>query len=69
MQDQAETLAYINIEKNILDDQLFNLSYNQKFRPRVLSSQYYANFVAQTMKDRVRGKQFCLVGKEEENPR
>ena len=69
VQDFAESIAYSNIEKNVLDDQLFKLSFNQKFKPKIVSTKFYANFVAQTMKDKVQGKLFCLTGKEEENPR
>ena len=69
MQDQTETLAYINQSKNIISDRLFELSYSKKFTPRVVSASYYANFVAETMKNRVQGKRFCLAGKEEVNTR
>jgi hypothetical protein len=64
VQDHAESVAYINHDKNILDDRLFQLSYSQKFSPRIVSSQHYANVVANAMRDRLQGKKFCLLGRE-----
>lgn len=67
MQDHAESVAYINHDKNILDDRLFQLSYSQKFSPRIVSSNHYANVVANAMRDRLQGKKLCLLGREEQN--
>ena len=67
VQDHGESVAYINHDKNILDDRLFEFSYSQKFSPRIVSSAHYANVVANAMKDRLQGKRLCLLGKEEQN--
>ena len=64
VQDGAESIAYINMDKNLFEDLMLTLSYSQKFRPKILSTNHYVNFVAKVMRDRLQGKHYCLVGKE-----
>lgn len=48
-----------------MEDQLFKLSAKKGFAPKVVSSQKYAEIVANTLKERTQGKVILVQGQNE----
>lgn len=64
IQDKTEFIAYYHHSKNIWEDQLLKLSARKGLSPRLVSSQQYAQVVADTLKNRVQGKVLLVQGQQ-----
>lgn len=61
VQDNTELAAYFNSPKtNPLEKTIFDSKFH--FSARIASGLFYANFVANVLKDKVKGKKFIVRG-------